>query len=500
MIRRRGKLSTNDETEQPYFYHNISSDFNLKEQEIAAEKLVRQVIRKTDEILKSERKIDQETNRLPDHLEKFKRDFEELEKRKQTVKLPIISQISPRSKKKISLLPPPNENEKHRLDEIEKLAKYIKPKVIYNQLETKTLMASEQDDADVSKFYNSIDKLRSRPQLPKPGAVSVEKSSTRYYDRIASNIERKAFQTRKIEELLNEKKVDSARPSSSSVVLSSSSPPKIIPGITHSHSSNLIGKAEASQLKKPRDLFSQTIGVDLSLPVVKDKNILSPSMKYEVLTQQKLKLNELTDTTKIQEQEKEYLNQFSVKVYEEIGVDLNKEYNRIRRFKNCIKIIMVHYYKSRTSAAFAWWVHQTKRCNIALQHRAATKINQAMFSAMFRKNDAEKKKLRREQFEAEMERRRVRNALRSRMANKIKLCIWKYVYRKLKARKAAKNKVAILLQKRYRGWRARAYFNKTLSRYNLCNHSATVIQTAFRRSLAIRLVRDHNPRQPLKLL
>ena len=151
---------------------------------------------------------------------------------------------------------------------------------------------------------------------------------------------------------------------------------------------------------------------------------------------------------------------------------------------------MVHFYKSRTAAAFAWWVAQTKRCNIALQHRAATKINQAMFSALFRKNDAEKKKLRREQFEAEMERRRVRNALLSRMANKIKLCIWKYVYRKLQAHRAAKNKVAILLQKRFRGWRARAYFDKILSRYNLCYHSATVIQTAFRRSLAIRQVRD----------
>ena len=490
MIRRKGKLPTNDDAEQPYFYHNISSDFNLKEQEIAAEKLVRQVIRKTDEILKSERKLDQEKNRLPDHLEKFRHDFEELEKRKQTVKLPIISQISPRSKKKISLLPPPNEIEKHRLDEIEKISKHIKPKVIYNQLETKTIMASEQDDADVTNFYNSIDKLRSRPHLPKPGVVSVEKSSTKFYDSIASNIERKTFQTRKIEELLNEKKVDSTRPSTSSMSLSSSSSLEVFAGMTHSHSSNLIGKVEPSQLKKnsvPRDLFSQTIDVNLSLPA---KNILSPSMKYEVLTQQKQKLNELTDTTKIQAQEKEYLNKFSVKVYEEIGVDLNKEYNRMRRFKNCIKIIMVHFYKSRTAAAFAWWVAQTKRCNIALQHRAATKINQALFSAMFRKNDAEKKKLRREQFEAEMERRRVRNALLSRMANKIKLCIWKYVYRKLQAHRAAKNQVAILLQKRFRGWRARAYFDKILSRYNLCNHSATVIQTAFRRSLAIRQVHE----------
>jgi hypothetical protein len=490
MIRRKGKLQTHyDESEQPYFYHNISSDFTLKEQEIAAEKLVRQVIRKTDDILKSERLLDQEKNRLPDHLEKFKRDFEELEKRKQTVKLPIISQISPRSKKKISLLPPPNENEKQRLEEIGKLAKHIKPKVIYNQLETKTFMESELDDSDVSNFYSSIDKLRSRPQLPKPGAVSLEKSSTKYYDNIASNIARKTFQTKKIEELLNEKKVENIRPSTSSISLSSSPPP---PGITHSHSSNLIGKVESShpknKISEPRELLSQTIDVNISLPVLKDKNIFSPSMKYDVLLQQKQKLSDLTDPTKTQEQEKEYLNKFSVKVYEEIGVDLNKEYNRMRRYKNCIKIIMVHFYKSRTADAFAWWVNQTKRCNIALQHRAATKINQAMFAAMYRKNNTERKKLRKEQFEAEMERRRIRNALLSRMANRIKLCIWKFVDRKLKAHKAAKTKVAVLLQKRFRGWKARAYFNKIYSRFNLCNHSATIIQTAFRRSLAIRLV------------
>lgn len=467
-----------DRKGDPYFFYDISSDFSLKDQEKAAELLVRQVIRKSEQILKSERLVDAE-NRLPDHLEKFKRDFEEMEKRKQTVKLPIISTISPRSKKKISLLPPPNDVEKQKLDEIESFSKYIKPKTVYNKLDTKTLMASEKDDNDVTNFYNKVDNLKSRLQLPKAGTVKADSSATKYFDSIAANVERKAFQKRKIEELLSEKKVDNiSAPSPSNQSLNQSLSSTWTGGTP-------MGKNKLDSLDDAR---SQTASLSSPISTSMDKKKLSPTVDFESLNAQKQKFNEITDINKKKEKEKEFLNNFTVRVYDEMGVDLNKEYNRVRRFKNCIKTIMVHFYKNRTAAAFAWWVQQTKKANIALQHSAATRINKAMLSAMYRINQAEKRRLRKEQFEAEMERRRKRALLLYTAANVIKRNIWKYVFRKLKAQKKAKLKVAIVLQNHYRGWKARVIFVARLRLEKLKQRSAILIQTAYRRSHAIRLV------------
>mmetsp|Transcript_19751 Transcript_19751/g.27140 ORF Transcript_19751/g.27140 Transcript_19751/m.27140 type:complete len:2215 (+) Transcript_19751:40-6684(+) len=474
----RGKTANGFSTStQSYAFQGISTAFTLEEQEKAADRLVRQVIRRTDEILRSEM-LNQEKNRLPDHLEKFRLEFEEMEKKKQSVKLPVILQVSPRSRKKISLLPPPNETEKQKLEEIEKYSRRIQPVSIYSKLETKTLMASEFDDSDVSNFYKNIDKLKARPHLPKNGgSAAIENSSTKYFENIASHVERKAYQIKKIDELLiGDKPIDSIQsPLSTKSKLNKT----------------WNGKNDVSINNKrmiENDLLSQTslsLKSLASIPPIVHEKIVASKTSYEAFKVEKLKVAEKLS----KESEREFLNDFTVKVYDEMGVDLNKDYNRMRKYKNCIKTIMLHTYQARIAAGFAWWCIQTKKAIVALQHRAATKINQAMFAGMYRINKQEKKRLLREQLEAELERRRLRALLLNTKATIITLCVRRYVNRKMAAKRRAKLKVAVILQKRFRGWRARHFFITIFNRFNLCTKSATKIQTAYRRRLAMRLLR-----------
>jgi len=470
----RGKTANGfSSNTQSYTVHGISAAFTLEEQEKAADRLVRQVIRRSDEILRSEL-LSQEKNRLPDHLEKFRLEFEEMEKKKQSVKLPVILQVSPRSRKKISLLPPPNETEKLKLEEIEKYSRRIQPVSIYSKLETKTLMASEFDDTDVSNFYKNIDKLKARPHLPKTGSAAIENSSTKYFENIAFHVERKAYQIRKIDELLVGDKPTDKAPSS----LSSNY--KLNKTWNGKQDLNISNKRmiENESLSQTTSSFNSSI-----LPIVHEK-VAASKKAYETYKVEKLRAAEKSS----KEAEQEFLNDFTIKVFDEMGVDLNKDYNRMRKYKNCIKTIMLYTYKTRIAAGFAWWCIQTKKAILALQHSAATKINQAMFAGMYRINKQEKKRLLREQLEAELERRRLRALLLNKNATVITLCIRIYVRRRMALKRKAKLKVAVMLQKRYRGWRARNFFTTIFMRFNVCTKSSTRIQTAYRRRLAMRLV------------
>jgi hypothetical protein len=54
---------------------------------------------------------------LPRHLERFRRDYERMQASK--VQLPTLSQLSPRTRRKMAVLPPPNEAELQAIEKIE---------------------------------------------------------------------------------------------------------------------------------------------------------------------------------------------------------------------------------------------------------------------------------------------------------------------------------------------------------------------------------------------
>jgi hypothetical protein len=69
---------------------------------------------------------------IPEHILQFKKDWEEVQENR--LRLPLLRQLSPRSRKKASLLPPPNAREIAKLSEYEKLAKSQQSPFLYKEL------------------------------------------------------------------------------------------------------------------------------------------------------------------------------------------------------------------------------------------------------------------------------------------------------------------------------------------------------------------------------
>lgn len=101
---------------------NYLSSFNIKEimtpltlfeQEQIAQQLVQRIIANEQRVAQSQQ--------LPQHLEEVRQTFDS--KTKVNVKLPVLSQLSPRTKRKIASLPKPND---HELQEVRKLERMTK--------------------------------------------------------------------------------------------------------------------------------------------------------------------------------------------------------------------------------------------------------------------------------------------------------------------------------------------------------------------------------------
>ena len=60
---------------------------------------------------------------LPEHLQRFKDELEKMHTHK--LQLPIIHQLSPRTKKKIALLPPASKMEKEQIEQFLDSAKHV---------------------------------------------------------------------------------------------------------------------------------------------------------------------------------------------------------------------------------------------------------------------------------------------------------------------------------------------------------------------------------------
>ena len=147
----------------------------------------------------------------------------------------------------------------------------------------------------------------------------------------------------------------------------------------------------------------------------------------------------------------EYLNKFSLAVYEEIGLDINTEYNRMRRYKSAIEHLMLFWYKQRTYNAWAHLRIQIAKCEEGRCHTAAFRLQKFLRTALVNKEETERRMYLRMQMEAERKRlegiRRVREA----SADVISRHIRRIAFTSYLARKLAKKAAALHIQKRMRG-------------------------------------------------
>lgn len=129
----------------PITIGHLTADMTLHEQEKAANALLLDVIKATAD----KANVD---DSLPDHLEQFRQEFELLESKKSSAKLPkIVSQLTPRTKQKLATLPPPNAFEKKEVQKLEQFSKTINPSEVYKSIDKKPLKEEIKDERDSIK-------------------------------------------------------------------------------------------------------------------------------------------------------------------------------------------------------------------------------------------------------------------------------------------------------------------------------------------------------------
>eukprot|EP01034_Spumella_vulgaris_P024182 gene24183-30498_t len=186
--------------------------------------------------------------------------------------------------------------------------------------------------------------------------------------------------------------------------------------------------------------------------------------------------------------QKEYLNQFSVEVYEEIGLDINKEYIRLRKFKGYIKLLLFYVYTFRLRASFHHYEEQVHQMRLAVLRAAAQRVYCAIKCSLFWRAVQRREELKRNQANREADNERAFQLLVAQCANKIRNGVRKYTAMKVVRRMLGKRRAATLIQKRARGIQGRRKAHAVLLMFQYIFRNATVIQCAARKRLAVRRV------------
>ncbi|KAJ1425251.1 hypothetical protein B484DRAFT_451176 [Ochromonadaceae sp. CCMP2298] len=108
----------------------MSNSHSLAEEERLADSLVREAL------LKSRAFQAEHETRLPAHLEKFRLEFEEAEKKKLNP-IPLISTLTPRTRRELKLLPKPNAYVEQKVQQLEELSRATDSRSLYSNLATK---------------------------------------------------------------------------------------------------------------------------------------------------------------------------------------------------------------------------------------------------------------------------------------------------------------------------------------------------------------------------
>jgi hypothetical protein len=189
--------------------------------------------------------------------------------------------------------------------------------------------------------------------------------------------------------------------------------------------------------------------------------------------------------------QKEYLNQFSVGVYEQIGLDINKEYIRLRKFKGYIKLLLFYVYTFRLRAAFVQYREQVRQVRLAMERAAAQRVYCAIKCSLVWKAIQRREELKRNQANRDADNERAFQLLIAECANKIRNGVRKYTAMKVVKRMLGKRRAATLIQKRLRGVLGRMRAHAVLLMFQYIFRNATVIQCAARKRLAVRKATLH---------
>ena len=122
---------------------------------------------------------------LPPELEDFKRLWSDAEKTRSSLpSMPIFSQLSPHSQRKLSTLPPPNDDELQQIDRYEASVKKVSTTVLYDRLKKVSNIHVEASGYDKTNKNGGV-KLTGNH-------THVDYVSTQYYKKINDSLRRRA--------------------------------------------------------------------------------------------------------------------------------------------------------------------------------------------------------------------------------------------------------------------------------------------------------------------
>jgi hypothetical protein len=461
---------------------DLTKPLSLSEEEQLANELVQNIFQQEKE--KDDR------YKLPEHLEQIKRLLDPPNKVKK--KLPIISQLSPRTKNKIATLPKPNDFELQEVRNIEKLSKKVGGQLVYDEIAKKRPvsrldpLASKKLDllTDDETMELQVGNVILDPQVKlfipnivpnDKTSVSVKDSTTSFFKQAERHKSHKHKQNEILKQLLGPDNEDDF--SSADKVDQTSSSEKLIPfqqkppsSAAGSDSKNRKAQQllpmSSSSAKTPQ--FPQNFLGSSTLPV------------YSLLKQPQQQVNP--------RERQDYLNAFSAKVYDEIGLHLNKEYNRNRRYRQSLRVFFYYFYHFRSQAGFSHWKEITRKIRIATMQKAAWTMVSALRRLVYYR--FRERKLHYENIQKSQEQQRF-------LQNQIflkhnALIIYRALYRHWKMKKIKSSlrekRSTVHIQKGIRGFIARRKVLKKLQFINFLKQNATVIQCMYRRHLADRRV------------
>eukprot|EP01033_Poteriospumella_lacustris_P014264 gene14264-10195_t len=176
-----------------FHIRDITRPLTLTEQESLANKLVQQIVQ--------EERAKRVQLQLPKHLDEVRKMVDPAGKVQS--KLPVFSQLSPRTRRKLAALPKPNEYEQQQVRALERQSKEVGGKAIYEhihnprqfvELEREVLHKDASEMTNPQLIPNVIDKR------------NVTKLTTKYYEDAEKYKRRKDDQNKQLERLFSEHK------------------------------------------------------------------------------------------------------------------------------------------------------------------------------------------------------------------------------------------------------------------------------------------------------
>jgi hypothetical protein len=589
------KKGTDSELEELNFLkafavNNIASNLTLEEEERAANALLRAAYAKS-------KKFQEEHNyALPDHLEQFRRGYEKAD-HKAKGRIPMVSTLSPRTRRELSLLPPPNAFEEKKIDRLLDLSKKTDKSTLYGQLAQQQPVG---DEPRLSAIVNSHMVL-----IPHNAVKEVGKASTHYFETMEHAKLRKQEQDAKLARLFDKykdaasdeptkgrsktpsgqsrgnaaprspsrgkrvlpklalsplpttatentqrssaggptdvaqatdtttsqptsstKKANSTKASggfslSRSLTSLTAAPPraaltnnaaavlarpsslegkisshkKLAAAVMTSVEATVTGAHEAEAETLVAENTPLLYSMFKSNPVFADRGVrYSQSAMEQIISERYQHESDRLAriTAKLQQKsEQEYLNLFSVKVLDEIGLDLNKEYNKIRNYTIYLMQLSYHFYIQRMRAGFVHFHAQYAKIREARLKHARKVIFRSVQMGIYILTQNEKRRRRVEQDRAEELRRLAADAEFRRKCLIVYRSLFYHKQMKILRRRVRQRRMATRIQRRIRGVIGRRVAREWRALKALLSRSALVIQCAYRQRLAWRKVRDH---------